>query len=466
MAHDILVVDDEPAICELMAGILEDEGHHVRTAADADTALNLVRERKPSLAILDVWLQDSRLDGIELLNEIKAIDPELPILVISGHGTVETAVAAIRQGAYDFIEKPFQSDRLLHTVACAIEASRLMHENNELRRRTQGGDTQLVGESSVMQNVRQTIAKVAAANSRVLITGPAGSGKEIAARMIHEKSARADGRFVVVSAATMAPERVEQELFGEEHPDRSVRPGLFEQAHLGTLFLDEVADMPLETQGKILRTLVEQRFRRVGGTTDVEVDVRVISSTAHDLEAETHVGAFRTDLYHRLNVVPLELPSLAQRRSDIPQLVAHFIQRLSEASGLSARPLAECAIAVLQTQDWPGNVRQLRNYVERLLILAGGEAGAPIELDALPPGVLTDGERDETGGSERLIGLPLRDAREQFEREYLETQINRFGGNISRTAEFIGMERSALHRKLKTLKANDDDRGGDNTSLS
>ncbi len=462
MAHDILVVDDEPAICELMAGILEDEGHFVRTAANSDAALELVRERKPTLAILDVWLQDSRLDGIELLNEIKEFDEDLPVIVISGHGTVETAVAAIRQGAYDFIEKPFKSDRLLHTVSCAIDASRLARENAELRSKSHGGNVQLVGESTAMHSVRQTIQKVAAANSRVLITGPAGSGKEIAARLIHLNSTRAEARFVVVTAANMAPERVEKELFGWESDNgATVKPGLFEQAHLGTLFLDEVADMPLETQGKILRTLVEQRFRRVGGATDVEVDVRVISASARDLDGETRDGTFRADLYHRLNVVPLRIPALAERREDIPELVEHFIQRLASTSGLSERPLAGDAMALLQAQDWPGNVRQLRNYVERVLILAGGSANSPITLECLPPGVLSDGDGGEAAGAERLIGMPLRDAREHFEREYLVTQINRFGGNISRTAEFIGMERSALHRKLKSLGVHGGERVGE-----
>ncbi len=449
MAYDILIVDDEIAICELIGGILEDEGHEVRTARNSDGALEAVRQRKPALVVLDVWLQDSRLDGIELLERLKSTDPELPVIVISGHGTVETAVAAIRKGAYDFIEKPFKSDRLLHTVERAVEASRLRRENAELG----GGDphgAQMVGRSGAIQGVRHAIDKVAATNSRVLITGDAGAGKEVIARAIHAKSARARARFVAVNAASMAPERMERELFGEERPDGSVsKPGLFEQAHLGTLFLDEVADMPYETQGKILRTLVDQRFRRLGGHADVQVDVRVISASARDLEDAMAEGRFRPDLYHRLNVVPIRAPSLDERREDIPDLVNHFIQRLASTSGLHARPVAEDAMAVLQAQDWAGNVRQLRNYVERLLILAGGEPHEPITLDHLPANVI--GGEDNDRGSERLIAMTLRDAREQFEREYLTAQINRFGGNISRTAAFIGMERSALHRKLKSL---------------
>ncbi len=448
MAYDVLVVDDELSICELIAGFLEDEGHQVRTAQDSIAALEAVRQRKPALVVLDVWLQDSPQDGIEILEVLKETDPDLPVIVISGHGTVETAVAAIRKGAYDFIEKPFKADRLLHTVARAIEASELRRENAELR-----GDRdrhQLIGESSVMAALRASVDKVGPTNSRILISGPAGAGKEILARAIHARSLRAGGRFVAVNAASMAPDSMESELFGEERPDGSVRKaGLFEQAHLGTLFLDEVADMPFETQGKILRTLVEQRFRRVGGGADVQVDVRVISASSRDLQVEMGAGRFRPDLFHRLSVVPLRAPALDERREDIPQLVEHFIERLASTSGLPARQVAPDAMAVLQALDWSGNVRQLRNYVERLLILAEGEAHEPITLEHMPASV-TGGE-DAEGGAERLIAMTLRDAREHFEREYLTAQINRFGGNISRTAAFIGMERSALHRKLKSL---------------
>jgi two-component system nitrogen regulation response regulator NtrX len=454
MAHDILIVDDEADIRELIGGLLEDEGFEARYAGEADGALAAIRQRKPVLAILDVWLQGSRLDGIELLDEIKKADPELPVIVISGHGTIETAVAAIRKGAYDFIEKPFKSDKLLVTVERALETSRLRRENAELRAKSEV-HSDLIGESQPAIALRQTIERVAPTNSRVLIAGAPGSGKELIARMIHGHSLRTDGPFVPVSAAMMDPDRVEFELFGSEAEGAVERIGLLEQAHGGTLFLDEVADMPLATQGKLLRMLVEQRFRRLGGASDVEVNVRVLSSTARDLRALIAQGRFREDLYHRLAVVPLEVPSLAERRDDIPLLVEHFIERLTAMSGLPRRKIGEDAMAALQAHDWPGNVRQLRNNVERLLILAGGDADQPVTLDSLPSEV-AGRSSGETGGfdAERMIALPLRDAREKFEREYLKAQITRFGGNISRTASFIGMERSALHRKLKTLGVN------------
>jgi two-component system nitrogen regulation response regulator NtrX len=451
MAQDILIVDDETDIRELIGGLLEDEGYEARYAADADGALAAIRHRKPALAVLDVWLQGSRLDGIALLEEIKAADPDLPVVVISGHGTIETAVAAIRKGAFDFIEKPFKSDKLLVTVERALENSRLRRENAELRAKSDV-HSDLIGNSHAASLLRQTVERVSPTNSRVLITGAPGSGKELIARMIHGQSLREAGPFVPISAAMMDPDRVEIELFGSEVDGSVQRVGLLEQSHGGTLFLDEVADMPLATQGKLLRMLVEQRFRRLNGTSDIEVNVRMLSSTARDLRSLIAQGRFREDLYHRLAVVPLQVPSLAERRDDIPMLVEHFIERLTAISGLPRRRIGDDAMAALQAHDWPGNVRQLRNNVERLLILAGGDADQPVTLDSLPSEVAGRGGA-ETGGfdAERMIALPLRDAREKFEREYLKAQITRFGGNISRTANFIGMERSALHRKLKTL---------------
>ncbi len=451
MAQDILIVDDETDIRELIGGLLEDEGYQARYAGNADSALAEVRARKPALAILDVWLQGSRLDGIELLDEIKQGDPDLPIIVISGHGTIETAVAAIRKGAYDFIEKPFKSDKLLVTVERALETSRLRRENAELRSKSET-HSDLIGESAAAIALRNMVEKVAPTNSRVMISGPPGSGKELVARMIHAQSLRADGPFVPVSAAMMNPERVESELFGSESAGGVERVGLLEQAHGGTLFLDEVGDMPIATQGKLLRMLVEQRFKRLGGNADVEVNVRVLSSSARDLRSLIAQGRFREDLFHRLAVVPIEAPSLAERRDDIPLLVHHFIERLVAMSGLPPRKIGDDAMAALQAHDWPGNVRQLRNNVERLLILAVGDPSQPVTLDSLPSEVTGRSASNDAGfDAERMIGLPLRDAREKFEREYLKVQINRFGGNISRTATFIGMERSALHRKLKTL---------------
>ena len=450
MTGDVLIVDDEPDIRELVAGILSDEGYAVRTAGSSDEAMAAVRARRPSLLILDIWMQGAGMDGLELLDLVKELDPDLPVVMISGHGNIETAVSAIKKGAYDFLEKPFKSDRLLLVVERALETTTLKRENRRLRTLTATPDG-FPGGSAAAQHLRQTIAKVATANSRILITGPAGAGKETSARLIHTTSHRAKGEFVPVSAAGMTPERMDLELFGEEgEGGRPRRIGVFERAHCGTLYLDEVADMPWESQGRILRVLVEQRFRRVGGDTDVQVDVRVVSSSSRDLREEISAGRFREDLFHRLNVVPLRVPGLEERREDIPDLIRDCVERIGMAQGLNRRAFAEDAIATLQVQSWPGNVRQLRNVVERILILAPGDPGQPITADLLPIDAM--GQTPTGGlGAERIIALPLREARELFEREYLEAQIMRFGGNISRTAAFIGMERSALHRKLKSL---------------
>jgi len=450
MAADILVVDDEQDIRDLVAGILEDEGYSVRTAADSDQALAAIRERRPSILVQDIWMQGGGLDGLELLDLVKSLDAELPVIMISGHGNIETAVSAIKRGAYDFLEKPFKADRLLLLVERALEQASLKRENRRLRRQAIAPDG-FIGQSAAAQQLRQLIAKVSPANSRILIAGPPGSGKELVARLIHGASPRSKNEFVAISAAGMTPDRLDLELFGEEgEGGRPSKIGVFERAHGGTLFLDEVADMPKESQGRILRVLVEQRFRRVGGDTDVQVDVRVVSSTSRDLREEIAVGRFREDLFHRLNVVPLRVPGLSERRDDIALLATYFIERLSEASGLPKRVLGEDAVATLQVHDWPGNVRQLRNNIERLLILASGDPSEVITAEMLPVEVAAAGAAGAVG-PERIIALPLRDAREVFEREYLTAQILRFGGNISRTAAFIGMERSALHRKLKSL---------------
>jgi len=452
MALDVLIVDDEADIRELVAGVLEDEGFETRLAANSDEALEALATRRPSLVLLDVWLQGSRLDGLELLEEIKRGDPTIPVLMISGHGNIDTAVAAIRRGAVDFIEKPFESDQLLHIVGRATETERLRRENQVLRARS-GQDEELTGTSNAINAVRATIKKVAATGSRVLITGPAGVGKEVAARMLHNWSGRASGPFVIVTAARMEPERAEEALFGVEGTDGVIRPGLLEQAHGGTLFLDEIADMPLTTQGKILRVLTDQSFTRIGGQRQVKVDIRVISSTAHDLKDDIAARQFREDLYYRLNVVPLVIPPLAERRDDIPGLVEHYLARFAAERGMPAPMMAANAMAALQAGEWPGNVRQLRNVVERTIILAPMQTGDTIELDMLP--VEATGGHEEIGLSSAIMGAPLREARENFEREYLRVQIKRFSGNISRTAAFIGMERSALHRKLKSLGLGD-----------
>jgi len=453
MASDILIVDDEADIRDLVAGILQDEGYETRTARDSDDALASIRSRRPNLVFLDIWLQGSRLDGLQLLDSVKTEHPDLPVVMISGHGNIETAVAAIKQGAYDFIEKPFKADRLVLVADRALETSRLKREVKELKQIAPHA-AKLIGQSTAINQLRQTIEKVSPTNSRILIVGPSGAGKELAARTIHAHSSRTGGPFVVINAAAITPERMEIELFGVDQSNgtQSRSVGALEEAHGGTLFIDEIADMPRETQNKILRVLVDQTFQRVGGSVKVEVDVRIVSSTARNIEAEIGAGRFREDLYHRLSVVPIRVPSLAERRDDIPVLIGHFMDQISLATGLPKRKIGADAMAVLQSHDWPGNVRQLRNNVERLMILAGGEPDAIISASMLPQDVGSMVPSMPAGnGGEHLMGMPLREAREAFEREYLKAQISRFGGNISRTAEFVGMERSALHRKLKAL---------------
>ncbi|MVA97730.1 response regulator [Nitratireductor sp. CAU 1489] len=451
MTSDILVVDDEEDIRELVAGILEDEGHDARTAHDSDSALAAIAERVPSLIFLDIWLQGSRLDGLALLDEIKTIHPHVPVVMISGHGTIETAVSAIKRGAYDFIEKPFKADRLILICERALETLKLKREVSDLKKRT--SDTfDLIGMSAAMNQLRHVIDRIAPTNSRVMVIGPSGSGKEAVARAIHALSARKGGPFVSLNAATITPERMEIELFGTEPNGSERKVGALEEAHRGTLYIDEIADMPRETQNKILRVLVDQKFERLGGAKQVKVDVRIISSTAQNLEAMIAEGRFREDLYHRLAVVPVIVPALSERREDIPYLVDHFMKQVVRQSGIKPRRIGDDVLAVLQAHNWPGNVRQLRNNVERLMILArGDDADMPITAELLPAEIGDVMPRAPNQSDQHILALPLREAREHFEKEYLIAQINRFGGNISRTAEFIGMERSALHRKLKSL---------------
>lgn len=452
MASDILVVDDEEDIREIVSGILSDEGHETRTAHDADSALATISDRVPRLVFLDIWMQGSRLDGLSLLDEIKTRHPDLPVVMISGHGNIETAVSAIKRGAFDFIEKPFKADRLILIAERALENSKLKREVSELKKRA--GDTaELIGTSVAVSQLRQTIDKVAPTNSRIMIFGPSGSGKELVARMIHKRSTRSGGPFVTLNAAAITPDRMEIALFGTEgSPGQPRRIGALEEAHRGILYLDEIGEMPRETQNKILRVLVEQQFERVGGSKRVKVDVRIISSTAYNLENQIAEGRFREDLFHRLAVVPIKVPALAERREDIPFLVDMYMRQICEQAGVRPRKIGEDAMAVLQANDWPGNIRQLRNNIERLMILAHGDGPElPITAEMLPQDLSDMLPKVSARNDTHIMTLPLREAREMFERDYLIAQINRFGGNISRTAEFVGMERSALHRKLKSL---------------
>ncbi len=455
MAGEILIVDDEADIRMLTSGILQDEGFDTREAANSKDALAAVEARLPSLVLLDIWLQGSALDGLGILKEIKRDHPTLPVLMMSGHGTIETAVTAIKDGAYDFIEKPFKADRLILLIERAIEAARLKREVEELRLRTDA-EPRLIGNSRSMRELEQTIDKVAATNSRVMILGAAGCGKEVVARLIHDRSPRKTHPFVVVNCATMAPDRMEEELFGIEAPAApggvGRKIGTFETAHKGSLLLDEVADMPLETQGKIVRALQEQVFRRVGGATQVAVDVRVMAASTKDLAEEIAAGRFREDLYYRLNVVPISVPPLHSRREDIEPLARHFLRRACEIAGHPVLEMAGDTLSALQSYDWPGNVRELRNVIERMMILSKNEPGHAITADCLPYevlGIIDDIPTPERNGE--IMTLPLREAREKFEQEYLSAQVRRFDGNISKTAAFVGMERSALHRKLKSL---------------
>lgn len=449
MALDILIVDDEKDIRDLVAGVLSDEGYECRTAGDSLSALNAIDERRPSLVLLDVWLHGSPMDGLEVLDAIKVREPELPVIIFSGHGNIDTAVSAIGRGAMDFIEKPFEAERLLLLVGRATETEQLRRQNARLKEQTPVWN-EFTGSSTAINQVRATLKRISNTGSRLLISGPAGAGKEVAARLLHDWSPRAANPFVVVNSARITPERFEQELFGEEAEGKLIRAGLLEMADGGTLYLDEVADMPLSTQARILRVLTDQAFVRVGGNRQIRVDVRVVSSTSRDLEAEIVEKRFREDLFYRLNVVPVRIPSLSERREDIPSLVEHFFARYATDQGIAPPEVSIEAMAALQSYEWPGNVRQLRNVIERTVILTPRDKIARIEADMLPP-ELGNSRLSGDSGISTLMGVPLREARENFEREYLKVQIRRFSGNISRTATFIGMERSALHRKLKLL---------------
>lgn len=453
MKPEILIVDDEQDIRLMLAELLQDEGYTCRTAANAEEARQSVQEFVPSLVILDIWMSHSDMDGLELQKWIRRLYPDVPAIMISGHGNIETAVQAMKDGAYDFVEKPFKSDRLLILVKRALEAASIQAENKELRK-TSRKPLDLIGSSAAINTLRQTVERVAQSNSRVMITGPSGSGKELLARNIHNHSERREGRFVLANCAMLSPEMVTAELFGTEGNDGRQRiVGLFEQAHGGTLYFDEIGDLPLETQGKLVRAVADQRFRRVGGAVEVTVDVRVISASKLNLQEEVANGNLREDLFYRLSVVPLSVPALLERKEDIPELATYYLDQSNATSGSRLRFSSE-ALAMMQLYSWPGNVTQLRNVIDWLTIMINPEETQEIEVSHLPPEV-TGASSDQGGsGLDTVVGMPLKAAREHFETQYLISQLSRFDGNVSKTADFIGMERSALHRKLKSLNIN------------
>lgn len=453
MATDILIVDDEDDIRKLIAGILDDEGYETREAANSTEAFAAIAARQPSLIILDVWLQNSQYDGIQMLGMIRRDNPAQQVVVISGHATFDMAVRATKMGAYDFLTKPFKTDVLLHTIERAVEDERLRRENQLLREQVGEPVVELSGNSPATCQLRQSLEKVAPTDSRVLISGAPGVGKSVAARLLHANSPRRNGPFVELSCAGLDAQRIETALFGTEATeDKARRIGVLERAHGGTLLLDEVADMPLETQAKFVRVLHKPQFQRIGGDGAVEVDVRVIASTSRDLKREIEAGKFREDLYYRLGVVPLSIPPLRERRADIPALATELMARAAARKGRPACELSEEALIALQAYEWPGNVWELINVIERLLLSQTADGGKRISADMIAEAI-GKGSPDFLQGDANLgiMNQPLRDAREAFERQYLSFHLARFGGNISRTATFVGMDRAALHRKLKGL---------------
>ena len=458
MALDVLVIDDEVDIRDLISEILKDEGFTPQVAANSAQAFEQIDKKVPSAIILDVWLQDSELDGLGIFEIVKERYPTLPVIVISGHGTIETAVLAIKMGAYDYLEKPFTHEKLVVMLKRACESARLKRENQDLKMRVID-KTDLVGSSPVISKLKSDISKVAPTSGRVMITGPAGSGKELTARLIHKKSKRSNGPFIVFSPTGLTTEKIQQELFGE--PEKQDSSGAFtkrlsvlEAANHGTLYIDEATDLPISVQAKLLRFLQDQSFERIGSNLSVKLDLLLITSTTINIHIIVLLGKFCLDLYYSLNVLPIDVSSLDERREDIPLLACYFVKQLAKYSGLKERELSEDTIASLQAYDWPGNIRQLRNVVEWTLIMnpINSDESPVIRPDMLPSEILNNGvtiARPDTNID--MISMPLREAREVFERQYLSAQMSRFNNNISKTSTFVGMERSALHRKLKLL---------------
>ena len=448
MLNEILVVDDNSDIRLLISGILQDKGFRVREAANFDQALNEINKKLPDVAVIDVKLDKGDNDGIELLTIIKKKDEDVPVIMISGHANVQMAVDSLKLGAFEFMQKPFSSERLLNFVNRAKENINLKKEKRILENKL-FHSYEIIGNSQSIEKVKNLISKLSSTESRVFISGPAGSGKELVARQIHKKSSRTNMPFVVVSGALLDPEKYERELFGSENQDGTINYGFFEKAQDGTLLIDEVTEIPLETQAKILRVLIEQKFKRVNGSKEVNVNVRIISTSSKIVREEVDKGNFREDLYHRLNVVPVFLPPLKDRSEDIPLLINYFSKKISELNGISETKL-DTDFNLFYKYEWPGNVRELRNLVERVSILSVNEK--KINVNSLVQDALSQKKvNDDTNTYENVLSYPLKEAREKFEKDYLNSQLKKHKGNISKTAEFIGMERSALHRKLKTL---------------
>ena len=440
----ILIVDDEKDIRNNIKAILTDENYLADTAENSDDALNLINKNSFDLIILDVWLNDSALDGIELLKTLKNLYNDIPVVIISGHGNIEMAVEAIKEGAQEFIEKPFSSERLILSVSRSIEVAQIKNENQKLKEKDIY-DYEFIGDSPSIQKIKQLIGKVAPTSSRVLIYGESGTGKDIVAREIHKQSKYSNGPFIVVNAAMLEPEGIENELFGYNYKNGDVTTGVFEKSHNGTLFIDEIGEMPLQTQAKILRVLTDQSFTRVGDDKIISIDSRIICSSTKDLNELIDSGNFRKDLFHRLNVVNITMPNLSERIDDIDLIIDYFSKYFSELNSIKNTDLKPLIKSKYLNYEWPGNIRELRNLIERYIIIG----------DNFDESDQKNKNLDEE--SKNVISMPLKNARRIFEKNYLQSQIKRFNGNISKTASFIGMERSALHRKLKQLGINEEE---------
>jgi two-component system nitrogen regulation response regulator NtrX len=449
MHKEILVIDDNPDIRFLICNILKEQNFEVRSAANYDQAVFEINKRLPELAIIDIKLDKTDKDGIDLLKLVNKKDKLVPVIMISGHATVQIAVEAIRLGAYEFIEKPFSKEKILNYVNRALESSELKKEKDIIENNL-FHSFDLIGQSPSIVKIKKIIEKLSTSESRVMISGPTGSGKELVARKIHKNSSRSKEPFVIINAALLKELTYEKELFGEEFDDGNISFGALERANKGTLLIDEVSEIPFETQANVLRVLIDQKFKRVNGSKDINVNIRLISSTSKELNELVEMNKFREDLYHRLNVMPIELTSLATRTEDIPLLIDYFKKKLSEINGVQL-PEIDIKNDSLYTYNWPGNVRELRNLIERITILSSNETKEKISKvidDILNPTSRVDANKNIL---ERSFQSPLKEAREHFEKEYLANQLKKHHGNISKTADFIGMERSALHRKLKSL---------------